>query len=43
LKKQGFASFARKSFASLGLNGYVELNQTLVNNAVHQFMHGIFS
>jgi AcrR family transcriptional regulator len=31
------------TYASLGLNGVTELNQTLVNNAVHQFMHGIFS
>ena len=31
------------TYASLGLNGYAELNQALVNNAVHQFMHGIFS
>jgi AcrR family transcriptional regulator len=31
------------TYASLGLNGYAELDQALVNNAVHQFMHGIFS
>jgi TetR/AcrR family transcriptional regulator len=29
--------------ASLGLNGFAELNQALVNSTVHQFMHGIFS
>jgi AcrR family transcriptional regulator len=31
------------TYASLGLNGLAELDQALVNNAVHQFMHGIFS
>ncbi len=31
------------TYASLGLNGFTKLNQALVNNAVHQFMHGIFS
>jgi AcrR family transcriptional regulator len=31
------------TYVSLGLNGYAELDQALVNNAVHQFMHGIFS
>ena len=31
------------TYAALGLNGYTELNQELVLNAVHQFMHGIFS
>jgi AcrR family transcriptional regulator len=31
------------TYISLGLNGYAELDQALVSNAVHQFMHGIFS
>jgi TetR/AcrR family transcriptional regulator len=31
------------TYAALGLNGYAELDQALVNNAIHQFMHGIFS
>lgn len=31
------------TYIALGLNGYAELNQELVQNAVHQFMHGIFS
>ena len=31
------------TYSYLGLNGFVELNSELVNNAVHQFMHGIFS
>ena len=31
------------TYASLGLNGLAELNPALVQNAVHQFMHGIFS
>ena len=31
------------TYASLGLSGFVELDPALVNNAVHQFMHGIFS
>jgi len=31
------------TYASLGLNGLAELNPRLVQNAVHQFMHGIFS
>jgi AcrR family transcriptional regulator len=31
------------TYISLCLNGYTELNQVLVDNAVHQFMHGIFS
>jgi AcrR family transcriptional regulator len=31
------------TYISLGLNGYADLDQALVNNAVHQFMHGIFS
>jgi len=31
------------TYAALGLNGVTELNQALVNSAVHQFMHGIFS
>ena len=31
------------TYASLGLNGLTELNSGLVQSAVHQFMHGIFS
>jgi len=31
------------TYAALGLNGYAELNDQLVYNATHQFMHGIFS
>ncbi len=31
------------TYISLGLNGYVELDARLAKNAVHQFMHGIFS
>jgi TetR/AcrR family transcriptional regulator len=31
------------TYASLGLNGLVELDDGLVHSAVHQFMHGIFS
>jgi AcrR family transcriptional regulator len=31
------------TYTSLGLNGYASLDQQLVNKAVHQFMHGIFS
>ncbi len=31
------------TYISLGLNGQAELDQQLVQNAVHQFMHGIFS
>jgi AcrR family transcriptional regulator len=31
------------TYASLGLNGYTDLDDQLVNGAVHQFMHGIFS
>jgi len=31
------------TYVSLGLNGHVQLDSALVQNAVHQFMHGIFS
>ncbi|MEA5078800.1 MAG: TetR/AcrR family transcriptional regulator [Anaerolineaceae bacterium] len=31
------------TYIALGLNGHVQLDQLLVQNAVHQFMHGIFS
>ncbi len=31
------------TYISLGLNGYTELNDALVERSVHQFMHGIFS
>jgi TetR/AcrR family transcriptional regulator len=31
------------TYTSLGLNGYAELDQQLVDKAIHQFMHGIFS
>lgn len=31
------------TYISLALNDLTELDQTLVNTAVHQFMHGIFS
>lgn len=31
------------TYIALGINGYADLDQTLVQNAVHQFMHGIFS
>lgn len=31
------------TYISLGLNGYAELDPMLVQTAVHQFMHGIFS
>ncbi len=31
------------TYITLGLNGYVELDDALVYTAVHQFMHGIFS
>jgi len=31
------------TYIALGLNGYTELNDTLRYQAVHQFMHGIFS
>jgi TetR/AcrR family transcriptional regulator len=31
------------TYASLGLNGLVKLDEALVHSAVHQFMHGIFS
>jgi TetR/AcrR family transcriptional regulator len=31
------------TYVALGINGYAELDQSLVQNAVHQFMHGIFS
>jgi TetR/AcrR family transcriptional regulator len=31
------------TYTALGLNGYTELNPQLVNSAIHQFMHGIFS
>ena len=31
------------NYASLALSGHTELDETLVRQAVHQFMHGIFS
>jgi len=31
------------TYIGLALNGYTELNDTLIYQAVHQFMHGIFS
>lgn len=31
------------TYAALGINGHVELDQPLVHQAVHQFMHGILS
>lgn len=31
------------TYLALGLNGYAELNDDLVEKALHQFMHGIFS
>ena len=31
------------TYISLALNGYAELDAELLNQAIHQFMHGIFS
>lgn len=31
------------NYVSLALNGYTQLNEPLVHQSVHQFMHGIFS
>ena len=31
------------TYASMALQGEIELNQQIINQAVHQFMHGIFS
>ena len=31
------------NYVALALNGYTELGESLVQQAVHQFMHGIFS
>jgi AcrR family transcriptional regulator len=31
------------TYIGLALNGYTELDEALLNQAVHQFMHGIFS
>ena len=31
------------TYIGLALNGYILLDQKLINQALHQFMHGIFS
>jgi hypothetical protein len=31
------------NYVALALNGYTALNDSLVHQSVHQFMHGIFS